>query len=273
MLVMDVLRRGSAVLATAALWCTFGSLPASASAPPDTSGAVHPVGATYADQVIVVSASDWGQSSVTVTGYGWNGGAWVAQVGPVSGYIGTNGFTATPHEADGYTPIGQYWITNVFGAKPDPGTQFDYQQTTTDDHWIDDPMSAVYNTWQTGAAAGRWSSAENLSSYGYAVAFDFNQGPVVADGNSAIFFHGGGGPSPGCIEVNSTALVAFMKWLNPDAHPQIVLGVQQAPPPRAVVYAAAPTTRHWFHPRSWIRQLVLPFVRLTWVVTAAPATP
>lgn len=95
----------------------------------------------------------------------------------------------------------------------------------SDDHWVDDPTSVVHNTWQTGPAGGRWKSAETLSGYEYAVAFDFNEQPVVADANSVIFLHDGGGATPGCVVVDRPTLVAIMRWLDPHTRPRIVLGV------------------------------------------------
>ena len=96
----------------------------------------------------------------------------------------------------------------------------------SDDHWVDDPTSVVvHNTWQTGPAGGRWKSAETLSGYKYAVAFDFNEQPVVADANSVIFLHDGGGATPGCVVVDRPTLVAIMRWLDPHTRPRSVLGV------------------------------------------------
>jgi L,D-peptidoglycan transpeptidase YkuD (ErfK/YbiS/YcfS/YnhG family) len=191
---------------------------------------VHPVVPTGATQVVVVSAPAWGSASATVTAYEWDGVGWRVAIGPVVAGIGHNGLTATPHENDGYTPIGEYSFTTVFGAQPNPGMQLPYTRVTNNDHWVDDPGSPLYNTFQTGPAAGRWTSAETLSSYSYAAAFDFNQDPVVAGGNSAIFLHEGGGPTPGCIEVPRSDLLRLLRWLAPSAHPVIVLGVNASPP-------------------------------------------
>jgi L,D-peptidoglycan transpeptidase YkuD (ErfK/YbiS/YcfS/YnhG family) len=220
-----------------------------AGASADTREAVHPYEPTAADQVVVVNASSWGSSSAQLTAYRWANGAWQAEIGPITAGIGANGFTDTPHEADGFTPIGEYRFTTVFGSRPDPGTLFPYRVATSDDHWVDDPTSAVYNTWQVGASAGRWQSAETLSSYSYAASFDFNQGPVIADGNSAIFLHGGGGATPGCVEIGTTNLLAVLRWLDPAAHPVIVLGVSVGPPAHlgtgdvAPAHASVPAVR------------------------------
>jgi L,D-peptidoglycan transpeptidase YkuD (ErfK/YbiS/YcfS/YnhG family) len=217
-------------------------LPAGAATAPDTAAAIHPVRQTSADQVVVVSAPAWGSSSVTVTAYSWTPAGWQQALGPMPAFIGVNGFTATPHEADGFTPVGQYAFTTLFGRLANPGTAMPYTTATADDHWVDDPTSPVYNTWQTGPANGRWDSAETLSNYAYAAAFDFNQSPVVPDANSAIFFHGGTAPSPGCIEVGADDLLAVLRWLTPAAHPVIVLGVGAVPPAHTPAVVAPTTT-------------------------------
>ena len=94
--------------------------------------------------------------------YTWTGTTWRTDLGPYLAGIGTKGFTATPHENDGYTPVGQYRFTTVFGASPNPGTKFQYRRATVSDHWVTDPGSKLYNTFRTGPSAGRWSSAESL---------------------------------------------------------------------------------------------------------------
>ncbi len=210
----------------------------------DTLGAIHNSVLTDANQVVVVNAASVNTSVATVTVYSWNSDHWQIGLGPFSASIGSNGFTSTPHEADNFTPSGEYKITKMFGANADPGSAFPYVQATANDHWVDDPTSPEYNTWQTGDAAGRWGSAETLSEYSYAIAFDFNQNPVVPNGNSAIFLHEGAGATPGCIEVSRDDLLSIMRFLSPEQNPAIVLGVQATPPshPISPQTTTTPTT-------------------------------
>ena len=225
---------GPAVLVafSAALSVTRSSGSALAGSP--SPSAVHPVTTTSAGQAVVVSASGLGSSSAVLTGYRWDGSRWLVAVPAIQAEIGEKGFTAAPHEADGYTPVGEYSFTTLFGRDPNPGVAMPYRQSTSNDHWVDDSSSPVYNTWRSGPAAGRWSSAEDLSNYGLAAAFDFNQDPVVAGGNSAIFLHAWSGATPGCVVVARSDLLAVARWLDPAAHPVIVLGVGVAPPPHVM---------------------------------------
>ena len=208
------------------------------------SPAVHPYRVTTASQAVVITAPDWGTSTALLSTYTWTDRGWKRELGPVTAYIGTNGFTATPQEADDYTPVGQYSFLFAFGSDANPGTAMPYLHATDDDHWVDDPGSAYYNTYEHGDGSGRWSSAETLSNYTSALAFDFNQNQVVRGANSAIFLHGGDEPTPGCIAIDDGDLAAIMRWLNPTAHPTILLGVNIGPPVHpmpATTTTAAPT--------------------------------
>jgi L,D-peptidoglycan transpeptidase YkuD (ErfK/YbiS/YcfS/YnhG family) len=200
--------------------------PTTTAPPPAPAAAVGPT------QAVVVSAPSAGTSDATVTAYQWDGTGWQVAIGAIEAQLGANGFTTTPHEGDGFTPTGQYRFTVVFGSLPDPDVSMPYRQATAQDFWVDDPTSALYNTWQHGAAAGRWTSAEELNGYSYAAAFDFNQNPVVPNGNSAIFLHEGGVPTAGCIAVDQASLLRLLRWLDPAAQPVIVLGVGATPPAR-----------------------------------------
>jgi L,D-peptidoglycan transpeptidase YkuD (ErfK/YbiS/YcfS/YnhG family) len=145
--------------------------------------------------------------------------------------LGRTGVTSSPSEADGSTPAGTYAIQYAFGRAESVRSALPYLQTTADDHWIDDPASPYYNTWQTGDPDGRWDSAEDLDGYALAVVFDFNQHPVVPGANSAIFLHAGtDAPSAGCVTVSSDDLATLVAWLDPAKSPHITIGIGAAPP-------------------------------------------
>jgi L,D-peptidoglycan transpeptidase YkuD (ErfK/YbiS/YcfS/YnhG family) len=229
------------LVALAATVAALGAAPAGA----DPATAVHPYRMTNADQVVVVSTEAWGDTTGTLTTYSWNGTEWTPVLGPVLAFLGGNGLTDDPHESDDFTPTGQYAFTFAFGAEPNPGTAMPYVQVTDDDHWVDDPASDLYNTYQQGDGDGRWDSAETLSNYPYALAFDFNQDPVVPGGNSAIFLHEGEDATLGCIAIDSDSFQSVLQWLSPDARPEIVIGVQVGPPDHPVTASASrPATAH-----------------------------
>ena len=114
-------RPRSAFVALLMYWTGVAGLwtvpPASAQTGAPASAAIHPVTSTSALQAVVVSAASWGASSAVVTDYSWGANGWQAAFGPITANIGVNGFTATPHENDGYTPVGEYAFTTLFGVR------------------------------------------------------------------------------------------------------------------------------------------------------------
>ena len=92
-----------------------------------------------------------------------------------------------------------------------------------------DPSSPLYNTWQEGPPAGRWSSAEALwtitQSYWHAVVIDYNRAPVVPGKGSAMFVHvRNENPTSGCVAVDLDQMVALIRWLDPAKAPKIAIG-------------------------------------------------
>ena len=154
-------------------------------------------------------------------------GQWQLTLGPASGHVGKNGVAADKREGDKKTPAGLFPLTRAFGIRPDPGSTLPYRQVTADSYWVDDPASRFYNPWVEGTEERDWSSAEHLADYdaqyAYAVVVDYNVEPVVPGGGSAIFLHCGTRPTAGCISVPEEDLLAFLKWLEPDRQPVIVI--------------------------------------------------
>ena len=55
---------------------------------------------------------------------------------------------------------------------------------------------------------------------------DYNRSPVQQGAGSAFFVHiTDGGATAGCVSIPESSLVALMQWLNPSAHPRILIGV------------------------------------------------
>lgn len=191
------------------------------------SAAGPPVDPGPGRQLVLVSADPSDPTTATLSTWRWAGSEWRRTLPALDSRLGANGITSNPTEADGCTPSGTYSIQYAFGQSPSIGGTLPYRQTTTVDHWVDDPQSAFYNTWQTGTGDGRWNSAEVLAEYELAVVFDFNQHPVVANGNSAIFLHAGASDetSAGCVTVGSFDELAWVvRWLDPTEQPTIIIG-------------------------------------------------
>jgi L,D-peptidoglycan transpeptidase YkuD (ErfK/YbiS/YcfS/YnhG family) len=217
-------------------------------APPPTDGAAAPVApsappaesttpaplteAGDADQVVVVTASDYGQTTATLSAYERVNGAWHLALGPWDANIGFQGF-APPNEkteGDGRTPSGSFGFDFLFGVQSDPGVHFPYR-TITDSSivWDDDPASPRYNQWVDTRTEDAGLSPEpmyELPAYSYGAVIAYNDAGVPGLG-SAIFLHvSTGSATAGCVSLPADDLLAVLRWLDPSRHPRIVMGTQ-----------------------------------------------
>jgi L,D-peptidoglycan transpeptidase YkuD (ErfK/YbiS/YcfS/YnhG family) len=235
---------------------TAAPLPPSATAPTTTTSPAPPPPSPHpallvtqlssvddAAQVVTVEAAGYGTTTATVDAFEKVAGRWQQDFGPIPAAIGYDGLApyGQKREGDGRTPSGVFALGPMFGVLPNPGVRFPYQQVNPSDVWVDDPQSADYNLEEQLPDDGRWrptvcigsdgcySGAEpmyNPTSYQYAAVIEYNVGPVVAGDGSAIFFHVStpGQPTVGCVAIPIEALVSVLDWLQPSAHPVIVIG-------------------------------------------------
>ncbi|MGB9376499.1 MAG: L,D-transpeptidase family protein [Mycobacteriales bacterium] len=209
------------------------SAPAKPKPPPVTASARLPLSYSTGDatQAITVIAGSTGDTTATLQAWTKTVQGWVRR-GPAShAYLGKQGMTAHPSESLAATPMGSFSLTQAFGLAGDPGTRLPYFSTDSSDYWVADQNSAVYNThyrcsrncpFDTGAG-------ENLYRVGYiytyAVVMDYNRFPVRRGAGSAFFLHVTEyKPTTGCISIPRPDLVSIMRWLDPAAHPRILVG-------------------------------------------------
>ncbi|MBP0726588.1 SH3 domain-containing protein [Bacillus sp. RG28] len=176
-------------------------------------------------QVILVTASNEQSRNVTIETYEKFDNSW-KKLHTYSGVIGKNGMTSIKREGDYKTPEGKYTITTAFGRQNNPGTKLTYKRITTNDVWVDDSNSKLYNSWQLASEnKGRWDSAEqmNISLYDYGFVINYNMSRIPYKG-SAIFFHveGSSGYTAGCTATSKSNVLAILKWLDPDKSPVII---------------------------------------------------
>ncbi|WP_409291973.1 SH3 domain-containing protein [Peribacillus sp. SCS-37] len=154
-------------------------------------------------------------------------GKWVQKMS-VRGYVGKKGI-GKGKEGDAKTPAGKYTISTTFGQKGNPGTKMPFRKITSDDVWVDDSNSKLYNTWQSRRKTqGQWKSAENMNHRLYTNGFviDYNTARVPGAG-SAIFFHVGSSYTLGCVATAESNVVSVMKWLDPSKKPVIIMTAAQ----------------------------------------------
>lgn len=156
---------------------------------------------------------------------------WVVKYNQTIAGIGKNGFAKplSKLEGDGKSPTGIFRLGKLFTYEKQINTLLDYQQTTKEDKWIDDPNSADYNTYMRGETNAK--SYENLllknDAYKYCMVIEYNTNPIVKGKGSAIFFHLGVKKpyfTAGCVAINEENMKFIVNWLDPKKNPTIIMG-------------------------------------------------
>ncbi len=189
-----------------------------------------------ARQVVTVVAGAESDTRGTVRAWRRVAGGWRPVGPPVPAWLGSDGMTPHPSESLSAVPMGSFTLTRAFGHDPNPGIALPYRQTTPADWWISEPGS-YYNTEQH--CAGRCPFTQGSPNehlyyetpyYDYAAVIDYNTANsptgVRQGAGSAFFFHVAvGAPTQGCVAVDQTQLVRILRWLEPAAHPRILIGL------------------------------------------------
>jgi len=207
--------------------------------PPSTSAAPHgqslPLGYSTgsATRLITVVASSAGSTTATLQAWSKDAAGWHRVGAVVPAHVGADGLTTQPSETKSATPIGSFTLTQAFGSAADPGTRLPYFRTDSSDWWVSDARSPYYNTHYRCSQSCPFdtNAGENLLDaghvYTYAVVIDYNRAPAVRGAGSAFFLHvTNGRATAGCVSIPEANLVSIMKWLNPSAHPRILIGVR-----------------------------------------------
>ena len=192
-----------------------------------------PVGAAQAaplaasSQVVTVETAAPTATTGRLRTWERSGGGWRLVAGPYSVFVGSTGVGAA-REGSATTPAGTFPLTEAFGRLPNPGTAMPYVQSDTSDWWDENPSSPTYNT-HVRRTTSPGGASENLYRagpvYDYAVNIGYNLARVPGAG-SAFFLHvSNGRPTAGCVSMDRAALAGILRWLRPDAQPQIVIGV------------------------------------------------
>jgi L,D-peptidoglycan transpeptidase YkuD (ErfK/YbiS/YcfS/YnhG family) len=186
-----------------------------------------------ARQVITVVAPSTGSTTATLQAWSKTSSGWQPYTGAMIAHLGSQGLTDRPSESKSATPIGSFGLTQAFGSASNPGTRLPYFRTSASDWWVSDASSRYYNTHQQCASSCPFNTGagENLHAagfvYTYAVVIDYNRFPVTPGAGSAFFLHvTDGGSTAGCVSIPEASLVSIMRWLDPSAHPRILIGVE-----------------------------------------------
>lgn len=178
-----------------------------------------PVAPAYAvdvaahQQVILVAGQGKHSSFNTVSRWEYRDGCWT-QVASVAGRNGAQGWHHKPWDYSYLSPIGSFGLTDAGGRLVEPaGTQIPYDH---DRRGFTGPAGREYV-------------------FDYVVAINFNRypgnspldlrrpNPKIKDGG--IWMHvRGTAATRGCVSVSRAQMRKTLRWLDPDAHPVIVMG-------------------------------------------------
>jgi L,D-peptidoglycan transpeptidase YkuD (ErfK/YbiS/YcfS/YnhG family) len=184
-------------------------------------------------QLITVEATTSHATYATARSWARVEGCWTKAGGPWVARVGRNGVRRDKREGDGATPAGTFPIgSRMYGNSPSPGVSYPYIRLRCGGWWVEDPNSAVYNTFQR-VGCGRKPpfkvTKPDLSTspraYAHFAVIDYNMHPVVPGRGSGIFLHVQiGKATSGCVSLRRPTLVHVLHWLHPDALPQIAIG-------------------------------------------------
>jgi L,D-peptidoglycan transpeptidase YkuD (ErfK/YbiS/YcfS/YnhG family) len=191
-----------------------------------------------ATQLVTVVALTRRSTTASLRLWRKSGDCWLAVDGPWTAHVGFHGLSDSKHEGDKTTPAGAFAIQPVmFGLAPNPGVRYRYHRIVCGDWWVEDVRSPFYNRFhhvRCGTKPPFRITSEDMSrspiSYRYLAVIDYNAHPIVPGRGSGIFLHvsASGGPTLGCVSLSRPQLVTVLRWFDPAASPQIVLGTAAA---------------------------------------------
>ncbi len=176
-------------------------------------------------QLITVN-STWNTAAVSF--YEMNDGVWEEDYElTTNGYVGSMGVSRSSREGSCETPFGLYGVGDAFYIDNKPETSLDTFQVTEDTYWVDDPNSEFYNKRVEGTQEKDWNSAEHMieyyQSYRYGFVIEFNTQNIIPGKGSAIFFHISRNPTAGCVGVSDTMMLEYLKKLDNNLNPYILI--------------------------------------------------
>jgi L,D-peptidoglycan transpeptidase YkuD (ErfK/YbiS/YcfS/YnhG family) len=191
-------------------------------------------GPTVSQQLITVEAAT--RRATYATARIWrrdDDGCWISAGDPYTARVGRNGTAKYKQEGDGATPAGTFAIgVRMYGNSPSPGVTYPYVRLRCGDWWVEDSRSSAYNTFQR-VGCGRKppfkvttpDMSTSPRAYAHLAVVEYNMHPVAPRRGSGIFLHVQiGKPTSGCISLRRPALIHVLRWLEPNAHPQIAIG-------------------------------------------------
>lgn len=232
-----------ALVATSLLTAPAGAQARRLPARLDLDPAVH--------QLVTVTSRHWNDTRARMRLWQRRHGHWRLVHGPVPVSLGWAGWVPAQQrrQSTGTTPAGSLGIRSAFGTRPDPGTALRYRHVDGNDVWPYEPRDpATYNILQPHRARGtHWRPdyverlADYSREYAYAVVLGFNlpggvhwsarrhqrvaDRPADTERGGGIFLHVKRQRyTAGCVSGPRRDIRRVVRWLDPAAHPRIVMG-------------------------------------------------
>ena len=186
-------------------------------------------GTQGSNQLVTVQAPP-GSTYASLSLWTRDGACWRRVAGPWQARLGRSGLSTHKREGDGATPAGTFPIGGTaYGLLPDPGVRLRYHRLTCGDWWVSSPSAPDYNRFRHVTCGRQVAASEALwtisPQYRYLAVIDYNTRPTLAGQGSAIFLHVAVGATAGCVALPEPRLLHVLRWLRPDAHPLIRLGI------------------------------------------------
>ena len=206
-----------------------------AACPPSVANGLAAAPPQASQQLITVEAAMMRTTYAIARIWRRSGDCWVAAGGPYPARLGWNGLRRNRREGDGTTPVGTFPIgRTMYGNEPNPGVRFRYVRLRCGDWWVEDPASAHYNTFvrlRCGQRPPFRVTTPDMSrsrrAYAFLAVIEFNMHPIVPGRGSGIFLHvQRNSPTNGCVSLRRADLVRVLRWLSPNASPQIAIGTR-----------------------------------------------
>lgn len=180
-------------------------------------------------QQVTVTARTRRSTVATVRRWVHRSGRWVRVGAAMHAYVGVAGLTRHPSEKLAATPIGSFPLTQAFGARPNRRhriTELRYIHIRYGDTWGSRPSRPTYNRYFNCHCRGATLFALRRSLFRYGMVIDYNRTPVVRGAGSGFFVHvTNHRPTAGCVALPARNVRTLLRWLRPDLHPHIVIGV------------------------------------------------
>jgi len=206
--------------------CATPMRPAAAAQPANLASGLTTLPASTT-QVVIVHAASAASTHATLETYTKTSSGWTAAFPAMAARVGKDGLSNHHVEGVPATPEGMFAFgPTIYGINANPGVKYPYHRLVSGDWWDEYPPSPEYNRFlhaSTSPGGGSEALWKETNAYQY-FAFIMYNVPAVRSRGSGVFLHvASSSPTAGCVSLPKADLIDVLTWLNPAAHPRIVI--------------------------------------------------